>query len=253
MTATKRRWGGKLTSRPLPEADATIDALDDDSRRVIANSWLGRAAAERRAADIFTLMHRSLVAVREQPALIELAARGIDDELRHAELCLLVARNYAGRDVEPPRLELVPPHHEGASEDLRYSLWIVGQCALNETTASAFLEACLEQSTAPLAHAALRELLSDEIDHARIGWAHLAGVDADRRRAIAEWLPRMIDANRREWQRALAADDDRYAAHGFISRASLFAAIDAADRDVILPGLARVGISAPPNTSAAPR
>jgi hypothetical protein len=237
------RWGGKLTSRPLPDSDPTIDALDDDARRVLTNSWLGRSAAERRAADIFTLVHRSLVAVAEQPALIELAERGIDDELRHAELCLLVARRYAGRDVEAPRFELVPPEHKGASEDLRYSLWIVGQCALNETTASAFLEECLEQSTAPLAHAALRELLSDEIDHARIGWAHLAGMSPERRRTIAQWIPAMLAANRREWSKAAAADDDRYAAHGYISRASLAKALESAERDVIKHGLARVGIA----------
>ena len=238
------RWGGKLTSRPLPD-DPSIDALDNESRRVLANSWLGRAAAERRAADIFGLVHRSLCAVGEQPSLIGLAERAIDDEHRHAAICRFVAARYAGRDVEPKHFELVPPVHEGASADLRYSLWIVGQCALNETTASAFLEACLEQSTAPLAPrrcAIAQWLPSDEIDHARIGWAHLASVSPERRRAIAQWLPSMIAANRREWGQAAAANDDRYAAHGYISCASLGEAIESAERDVIKPGLARVGI-----------
>ncbi len=237
---TPQRWGGRLTSRPLP--DDPIQ-LDDASRQLVARSWLARGAAERRAADIFTLIEASLRAVSEQPALIELAHRAIDDELRHAEICRVVAVRYAGRELALTSLPLDPPKHDGASEGLRHSLWIVGQCAFNETTASAFLEASLEQAREPLARAALRELLSDEIDHARIGWAHLTAAPEARYRELARWLPRLLDANRREWGRAAGADDDRFAAHGWISRAAIAAAVDSAERDVIRPGLEQVAAS----------
>ena len=53
---------------------------------------------------------------------------------------------------------------------------------MNETTAGVFLEVCLAHAEGALAKAALSELLSDEIDHGRIGWAHLAAVDAATRR-----------------------------------------------------------------------
>lgn len=232
------RWGGKLTSRPLPGADEAIDALDAPARELLARSWLARAAAERRAADIFDLIHRSLIALGEHASLVELALRAIDDEHRHAEICRVVAEHYAARPLDPPPLlPFDAPKHEGASEELRHSLWIVGQCALNETVASAFLEASLEAATAPLSHAALREMLSDEIDHARIGWAHLAASTPARRAAIERFLPAMIEANRREWSRAAGADDDRFAAHGWISRAAIGRAIESAEREVITPGL----------------
>jgi hypothetical protein len=241
---TLQRWGGRLTSRPLPDDDS-IALLDETARSLLGRSWLMRSSAERRAADIFELIAKSLRAVNEQPALIELADRAIDDEMRHAELCRVVASKYAGRELSADRFALDAPKHEGASEDLRYSLWIVGQCAFNETTASAFLEASFEQATAPLAHAALRELLSDEIDHARIGWAHLASVSHARKQQIAQWIPRMLDANRREWGKAAGADDDRFAAHGWISKASIAKAIEEAEQEVIRPGLERVGIAHP--------
>lgn len=239
-----QRWGGRLTSRALPIVadDDSIDNLSMDDRALLARSWLARSSAERRAADIFELITRSLRAVGEQQALVDLATRAIDDELRHAELCRVVASRYAGRELTAERLELAAPKLEGASEDLRHSLWIVGQCAFNETTASAFLESSFEQAKAPLAHAALRELLSDEIDHARIGWAHLAAVSAERRGEIAKFVPRMLDANRREWGKAAGAEDDRYAAHGWISRDSIARAIEEAERDVIRPGLERIGV-----------
>lgn len=238
---TTQRWGGRLTSRPLPDDD-TIDALDSAARALVSQSWLARAAAERRAADIFRLIAGSLRAVQESETLIELADRSIDDELRHAEICRVVASRYAGREVQPHPMVLEPPKHDGASEQLRHSLWIVGQCAFNETTASAFLDESLEQSRAALARAALRELLSDEIDHARIGWAHLASMSTSLRHQMASWIPRMLDANRREWGRAAGADDDRYAPHGWISRASIARVVDAAEREVITPGLERIGL-----------
>lgn len=237
---TTQRWGGRLTSRPLPDDPI---ALDDASRQLVARSWLARGAAERRAADIFTLIERSLRDVGEQQPLIDLARRAIDDELRHAEICRVVASRYGGRELELTALPLEAPKHEGASERLRDSLWIVGQCAFNETTASAFLEASLEQAREPLARAALRELLSDEIDHARIGWAHLTAAPEPRYREITRWLPRLLAANRREWGRAAGADDDRFAAHGFLSRDAIAAAVDAAERDVIRPGLEQVAAS----------
>lgn len=242
---TAQRWGGRLTSRPLPlpgAADDSIDALDEATRALVSKSWLSRAAAERRAADIFELIAASLRALDGQAVLIELADRSIDDELRHAEICRLVASRYAGRELSAERLFVDPPAHVGASEALRHSMWIVGQCAFNETTASAFLDESLEQSRAPLARAALRELLSDEIDHARIGWAHLASMSRSRLQELAAFIPRMLEANRREWSRAAGADDDRYAAHGFISRAAIARVVDAAEREVIAPGLERLGL-----------
>ena len=115
--------------------------------------------------------------------------------------CRVVASRFAGRELaEPARLILDVPKHEGASPALRQSLHVFGQCALNETTASAFLETCLAESKVPLAHVALRELLSDEIDHARIGWAHLASLDAPSRAAVTPWLMPMMAANLSMWR-----------------------------------------------------
>jgi len=171
MTQGPRRWDGRLTGRPLPVEDPTIDALSPAQREEVSAHWLERGAAERRVGDAFAVIHQVLVEASADPALVNLAARAVDDESRHAELSRVVASRYAGRELSnPPSLKLSVPAHQGATPALRRSLWIMGQCVLNETFASCVLESSLRVTNAPLARAALRELLSDEIDHARIGW-----------------------------------------------------------------------------------
>jgi hypothetical protein len=109
---------------------------------------------------------------------VALADRAIDDETRHEELSRVVASRFAGKELPlPAPLKLEVPEHRGASPELRDTLHIVGQCVFNETTAGAYLETSLALAKGELARCALRELLSDEIDHGRIGWAHLASCD----------------------------------------------------------------------------
>lgn len=238
------RWAGAVTSRPLPE-DGTVADLSPTQRGVLADVWRGRAASERRVSESFTVVRDALVSLEAPRELVLLATRAIDDEMRHAELSRLVASRYAlGAIDPPPRLVLELPLHTGAGERLRHILHVVGQCAFNETIASVFLEAAIAEATAPLARAALRELLSDEIDHARIGWALLATLDASTREEVERWLPTMAMANLRMWRDAhrTYADDASLAAHGAPCVASVERALLLAFRDLILPGFAHLGI-----------
>lgn len=233
---------------------ADVDTLADDERRVISDIWYRRAEGERAASETFRVVTDGLAALDAEPELIALSKRAVDDELRHADRCWQLSCIYAGR-VRP---EAAPrdgalPRYIGASEELRHSLLVVGQCCLNETTASAFLERCLQTTTAPAARATFRVLLSDEIDHARIGWAHLASprLSAEARAAIAAWLPSMIASNLRAWHaRPDVPTAPVYAAHGVLPLASTNQAVDAAVADLILPGLRHVGIDVPTSLQA---
>src|SRR4051812_22072839 len=60
---------------------------------------------------------------------------------------------------------------------------------------------CLAHARGPLVLSALRELLSDEIDHGRIGWAHLAALDRSTRNEVSRWLLPMTYLNPRLWQK----------------------------------------------------
>lgn len=245
LTRERGRWGGRLTRRPLPENDAEIERLSAAHRTVLAELWLARAASERRVADAFTVVASDLASLAAPAELTVLARRAVDDEHRHAELARLVASRYAGRELEPPaRLPLVVPEHPGASPRLAWTLHVIGHAAMNETFASAYLEASLALARAPLARAAIQALLSDEIDHARIGWAHVASLRDAERREVAPFIPSLLASNLAMW-RAIprpSLDGDELSRHGMLSGDGVERALTTAVRELILPGLARLGL-----------
>lgn len=240
------RWGGRITQREMPSRDEAIEALPPGDRERLAGIWLARAAMERRVGDSFEVVHGALVRRGAPASLVAIAHRAVDDEIRHTELSRVVASRYAGHELAlRERLKLDPPRHEGASPELRDTLHVIGQCVLNETTAGAYLEACLDAATAPTAEWATRELLSDEIEHGRVGWAYLASRSQEERAAVAPWLLPMAFLNLREWQRETPLDPDypaHFAAHGAPDPVTLRAALVGALRDLIVPGLRALAI-----------
>jgi hypothetical protein len=238
------RWRGALTSRPLPEHDPSLEALCDEDRRDLVAVWIGRAASEQRVSTSFQIMRDSLTALAAPEDLRALAARGIDDELRHAEICRTVASRIAGTEVaQPPPLAFALPQID-APEETRHALYVLGHCALNETTASAFLEATLTKTRGALARAALRELLADEMDHGRIGWSHLATLAPAARRRLVPWLAPLVAANLRSWRATPRLSQARPAlvAHGAPDPDTVEHALLTATRELIVPGLAHLGL-----------
>lgn len=248
---TAGRWGGRLTSRDLPTEDHTLERLSQTERKELAEHWLERSASERRVGTSFSVIRDTLIEVQARGELVELATRAIDDESRHAEIARLVASVFFGEELpDPPLLPFSAPEHPGASRRLTCHLWIVGQCSLNETFACAVLEASLAHSKGPLAKAALRELLSDEIDHARIGWAHLAGLDAAERGAIQPRLLALTRANLKMWRDTPRRYPSSPALEeqGALSKELIESAVLAAIRELVAPGFAALGFDTSPIT-----
>jgi hypothetical protein len=241
--STSGRYRGKLTSRPLPADRIAGLSLSDCER--LAESWSHRGAMERRVVDAFMVVRDALVSLRAHDALVSLAERAIDDERRHAELCRVVASRFAGRDVpEPPRLVLHVPKHEGAGDELRHVLHVLGHCAINETFASAVLEQSLRDAKGALARAALRELLADEIDHARVGFGLVATLSPETKQTLSMWLPGLIRASVVMWRTTVRPDTEEPAlnAHGMISPSLIERAIITATREILVPGFAHLGV-----------
>lgn len=240
------RYQGALTSRPMPARDPHLDALPQATRETLAAVWQARAAMERRVADSFQVIEEALRSRNASDELIALAHRAIDDEHRHAELSRQVASRYAARALPAPeRLPLVVPRLEGASPSVRHTLHVVGQCILNETTAAAYLELCLHHATGATASWGLRELLADEVDHGRIGWAYLASLPVAERRALSPWLLPLSFLNLRAWRRETVDEsftDPAFAEHGAPNADDVEAALSGALDDLILRGFARLAL-----------
>jgi hypothetical protein len=234
------------TSARLPD-DPSIDALDTDLRERLGRQWASRATAELRVAAIFSVVSRGLFETGADPAVIRIAARAVSDEVRHADLCRLCAERYLGRPVPWPsagRAQM--PELRGAPRELRPTLHTVAMGCVNETIASAWLEESLRPATSPLARAALRELIADDIHHARLGWAHLASpfVSKAVRRELGAWLPGLIQAVVATW---VSDAKDRVVegvpSHGVPSLETTRAVVWSTLRDVVLPGFDSLGVS----------
>jgi len=230
----------------LPD-DPTIDLLPDATRAAIARHWVHRASAERSVAVAFEALRPRLRATDAADVVLGLVDKAIDDERRHGDLCIRLAERYAGGSIAggDPRDGTLPDFGTN-DEPFEVLLTVVGMCCINESIASEWIRSCFQAATSPIAAAANRAHLQDEIDHARLGWAHLASnaVDAATKRRLEPWIPRLLRANVAEWKRP---DDhlppEGIPAHGHLSTPETDDVIDAAVRDVVLPGFAHVEVS----------
>lgn len=240
------RWGGTLTKRPLPDSILEIEELSLEMRTTLARIWFTQAATEARVAHSFEIVHRSLVSLGADRGLIATSERAIDDEHRHTGLCLDMAQRYTNRRDLPPVPELPfahPQHPEAMSDAERNMLFVLGQCAFNETFACAYLSLGRDAAESPLARAAISELLSDEIDHARIGWAYLEIAPKALKDRLPDWLHALAVANLGEW-RALELNRDKNLAYfGVPDAEAIEEALVSALTEVIVPGFARAGVS----------
>jgi hypothetical protein len=235
----------RLTRRELPDVDPEIEKLDPEVRALVGGIWADRARSELGAGSGFAIVVTELYALGADATVLRLATKAAYDEVRHAELCRVLAEAYLGRPIEPPRAKRVGMPKHQADETLEMHLHVVGLSCINETLAAGFVEACLETAEAPLVRTIQREHLMDEVEHARVGWAHLASpiVDDETKRRIGAFVPRLVKANVSLWRSRIAElPEHGVPGHGYPTRARMLRAIDETMTTVVLPGFAHVGV-----------
>jgi hypothetical protein len=226
--------------RAFLERDPALEALAGDVRAALGAVWERRAASELHVGGAFAAIARELLETGAEPEVLRLAARAVSDEVTHAEICRRIAAQLLGRDVAwPPPGAVDVPAYAGAGGAHLPALHVVGMCCINETIAAAFLEASLLRARPPLIRRALRALLRDEVDHARLGWAHLASrwVDDATRAEVERWLAPMVRAQVETCLRAPSPEG--LAEHGVLGPEDTRSAVLGAVRDLVIPGLAR--------------
>jgi hypothetical protein len=229
--------------RPLPAEDLVIDALDAETRRAVAERWAERADNELATSTTFAELYRGLVLLEADASLLAVAARGIEDELRHHVICRHVAERYAGKEVRAPRFRATaPPRFTGCSEREARILHAVLHWCLNEGVAAAYLGACLEEAEGALARDTVRDILRDEVVHARLGWTFVSGLSPSDRGLVSEALPQLLTEIETAWR--LSADSVRELpeGHGVIGPAAIRRVFGETVRELVLPGFDHIGI-----------
>lgn len=228
---------------PTP-ADEAIDALDGPARERIGREWLRRAEVELSAATLSAMLARGLLLDHATPEVLELAARAVSDEVRHSRICQAVAERYLGHPVEAPRSR---PIEEATFGDcpprLNRLLALVLHSCVNETLATICLREGMRVAVSPTARFATQQLLRDDLNHARIGWAHLASrhVDPSEKEHVGRALPTLLRLGRDVWLSEPRADFDD-AAHCVLGNRRFRGLMRTALAELVLPGFDHVGV-----------
>lgn len=228
----------RALARTPPEPD-----LDPAARAVLAARWAERGRHELATSHAFTEVARALAECGADSAHVAAAESAVDEERHHAELCLLVAEHYAGAALPAPRAAPVQrAKFEGASPREASLLYVVMHCALGESIASAYLGHCLERAGTELTREALRVMLADEVRHARLGFACLAGASPESRVLVQRALPSLLRAVLDFWLDEHDYPESIPAGHGCLARFELREAVREGLDELVMPGLELVGV-----------
>jgi hypothetical protein len=234
--------------RDLVEDD-TVRSLTPDARQRLGMLWRRRAENELATSRVFAQLDRDLRSFGAPIEVLQLSARAVDEEVLHSELCVLTSEIY-GERPRPLALaqEPTPPTFPVCSSRVHGALFAALHSAVNETIGVTYLSACLAEAQGRAAHCVVKELLSDEVRHSRIGWAVLASpqLGPSDRSSIASFMPALLDACVGTWLADIETDypDELPLGHGCIHHRGIAQAVKDALNGVILPGLEHVGIDA---------
>jgi len=224
-------------------------AADKKACAKVAESWNFRSKQEHLAVGAFSLIAQELADDGCEPVVLSLVTRAANDEVQHAEICARMWSALRGEPFVAARFRGTPtmPTYEGRPPTMRVLLHVVELCCLSETfTGVAFTE-MLSRATHPVAHAVVQSLLTDEIDHGRVGWAYLAErAKGKTLGGLSDELPevtlRAMSSGMKPAETHSADDDPTLDRWGYLGPKTVASIYRTAVREVVLPGFERFGV-----------
>jgi hypothetical protein len=210
-----------------------------------AGLWAHRALAELDAAARFERLATILRDTGAKPLVVDMARAAADDERRHHTRCIALACRFG---VRPAASHGNAPQLAAGTRTLaEQALYeTVSMSCVTETLSTALLMAIRAAAVDDEVAATADEILRDEVEHARLGWAHLAA-EAPRRDLafLGPRLPAILAHTVHE--EIFGPDDagplaDEIAGLGGLPRARRYDVLVQTMRDVVFPGLRSHGI-----------
>jgi len=214
-----------------------------------ASAWTFRCRVELEAEARFERLAGRMERLGDPAELVALARRASADERRHAVLCAgqaaLLGETAALAPVSDlPEIAAALPLRE------RVLYEVVAACCISETESMGVLTTLLDAARAPGLRRTLRELASDEVRHARLGWAYLARAHAAGGVAfLGPLVPAMLGGSVAPDLFAPAGgdrEDDALLDLGVLPHHLQREVFERTLDDVILPGLERLGVDITP-------
>lgn len=165
---------GSSHSAPIRQGAARGQAspeLRPKLRGRLVARWIEIARAEHASIASFARFGAELLALGAPPELIAACLRAGDDERRHAELCLTLARRWSARELDFGALELPDGPLFDPSESLAEVVEAaVREGCVGETLSALELAELAELVDDPELAACLRGIADDELRHAALAW-----------------------------------------------------------------------------------
>ncbi|HET7540390.1 MAG TPA: hypothetical protein VFK05_10985 [Polyangiaceae bacterium] len=219
-----------------------MDGLTGEQRACVAAYWWQRAQGEITSWVGFQHVLDDLRAERAAPAVLALAERAVNDEYQHAQFCREWAMHFGHPGGELVPRGTRPRAFHGASE-IENRLLRITLCCFNETIGCVVLRHVRPTLTLPELRELNRRHSADELQHSRVGWAHLATLTEEQRVFLRAWLPALLRISERSWCGGNELEREELVPFGYFSLRLLRAAYEEAVQSLILPGLQHLGIT----------
>jgi hypothetical protein len=221
-----------------------VDGLTDEQRRTVASYWFKRAEGEMTSFVGFQHVLADLRAEGSPAPIRELAERAVEDEHRHALWCRDWALRFGHPDnvATAPR-SLEPVRFPGASDEQNRTLRILF-CCFTETVGCVILRHVRPVLTDPELRQLNQRHLADEVQHSRVGWAHLATLSPSAQTTVTTFMPPVLRALSKTCCDGSELEREELVPYGYFTPRLLREAHDEAVRDIILPGLSHLGLTA---------
>ncbi|MBA3391725.1 MAG: hypothetical protein H0T89_03725 [Deltaproteobacteria bacterium] len=234
--------------------------MDDATRAELAARWAYRAGLEHAAAFRFRRLAGRLDASGFDRELVAIATLAETQEREHVRLCREIAarfggapgRDARGRDNTLPREPVVSEVAPGSfGERDRVIYEVVAFCCVTETANAVVVTAGADDIDDTAIRRAVRTILADEVQHSRLGWRFLATHPPDDTQLgwLGAYLPDMLAGTIREdlfRPQVVLGDEITMQRFGTLPVAGRREAFVTGMREVLLPGLAAIGVDTAP-------
>lgn len=217
--------------------------LQPESRALVAAYWWQRAAGEMASWIGWRHVLEDLRAESSPGAVLALAERAVSDEHQHALWCRdwAVKLGHPGGDIVPRGERRLT--FGGATERENRLLRIAFTC-FAETVGCFTLRRVRESVSDPALRKLNQRHLADELQHGRVGWAHLSTIGEKDAVVVRAAVPELLSLLAHACCDGDEQERDDLVPFGYFTPTLLRAAHDDAVKSVILPGLRHLGLEA---------
>jgi hypothetical protein len=227
--------------RTINRMDLAVVGLDAERRALVADYWWSRAHGEMTSWVGFGHVLDDLKQEHAPSAVVALAERAVADEYQHALWCRDWAVRFGHRGGEVKARSERRLSFAGASER-ENRLLRIALCCFTETVGCVILRLIRPCLTEPELLELNHRHMADELQHSRVGWGYLATLDTSQKAYLSSRLPELFRLLRVTCREGDEQDDEALVPYGYFTPRLLRAAHDEALGDLILPGLAHLGI-----------